>query len=58
MEKSRCIECDKPVEAYRKSNLCEKCYENYLIDQADELAEKTRSTWFIGGKKRGTVRIV
>ena len=50
MEKSQCIDCGKSVEAYRKSNMCEKCYEAFLEEEAEELAEKTRSTWFIGGK--------
>lgn len=51
MLEKRCIDCDKPVESYRKSNMCEKCYANFLEEEAEEQAEKTRSTWFIGGKK-------
>lgn len=49
MLQKRCIDCEKPVESYRKSNMCEKCYEIFLQEEADELAEKTRSTWFMGG---------
>lgn len=51
MEKSQCVDCGKPVEAYRKSNMCEKCYEAILQEELEELAEKTRSTWFIKGGK-------
>lgn len=29
----RCIDCDKPVETYRKSNMCEKCYEMFLQEE-------------------------
>lgn len=52
MDKSRCIDCGRVVEAYRKSNMCEKCYEAFLTEEEEELAEKTRSTWFIGGGKQ------
>lgn len=51
MESSRCIDCGKVVEAYRKSNMCETCYVAFLTEEEEELAEKTRSTWFIGGGK-------
>jgi hypothetical protein len=51
MLEKRCIDCDKPVETYRKSNMCEKCYELFLLEEEEARVEKTRSTWFIGGKK-------
>ncbi len=51
MLEKRCIDCDKPVETYRKSNMCEKCYEMFLEEEAEAQAEKTRSTWFTGGNK-------
>lgn len=51
MLEKRCIDCDKPVETYRKSNMCEKCYEMFLQEEAEEQAEKIRSTWFIGKKQ-------
>ena len=51
MLEKRCIDCDRPVETYRKSNMCEKCYEIFLEEEAEAKAENTRSTWFVGGKK-------
>lgn len=51
MLEKRCIDCDKPVETYRKSNMCERCYELFLQEEEEERAEKTRSTWFIGNKQ-------
>lgn len=48
-EENNCVDCGRPVEAYRKSNMCEKCYTAFLEEEAEELAEKTRATWFIGG---------
>ena len=50
MLEKRCIDCDRPVEKYRKSNMCEKCYGLFLEEEAEAQAEKTRSTWFVGGQ--------
>ncbi len=51
MLSKRCIDCEKPIESYRKSNMCEKCYEVFLAEEEEAQAEKTRSTWFMGGVK-------
>lgn len=46
MLEKRCIDCDKPVETYRKSNMCEKCYEIFLQEEEEARVENARSTWF------------
>lgn len=49
MLSKRCIDCEEPIESYRKSNMCEKCYTVFLEEEEENRLEQTRSTWFMGG---------